>query len=782
MPAPAREPLDAAARSACRQRLGSRFAEIDEVFDDCLDQAQRLLSPQGVLDWLDLAGWLGRLGRGPEPLLACLHAWPAVAQAVGEDSMALVRETLEAMQKSPNGRALAPLLQTLPAVARRLPSAPALGRYLALVLLLMRRTSVSIHGRHATEPSPGLPAFLAQAPVLVALAPLDGLARWMEAGIRLHGQHPQRQVDYFGAASADSRALLQRERHGTLLMDVQRRLNLTLLGLWRQDATLVPIPVSPLDDAARPEIQPHMQLDAGGWGLCLPEVLDALHGVGGLARYRAMLAHLAAHREWSRPLLADNWSPLQRLAVECFEDARIDHLLLNRFPGLRPVLLALHPRPGEVVEVVEGAEPAGRRNRLRQRLTLLSRALLQADANESDATRQQFRERFLALLATGPSSTREMATLALNWVVRTREPSDQFADVAFKDTHIDWRDDNRHLWTFIEHGDEEQAFDERRRREAVDEARLPPRLYPEWDASTQQLRPDWVSVFDVLHPPGQASEIAALMQRHEGTARHLKRLLDALKPQDRTRLHHQEEGTALDLDAALRAVVEVRAGLLPDTRVQMSTRHNGRSMAVLLLIDLSASVNDPVPGAGGVTAAGAAGETVLSLSRAAVAMLAWAISTLGDQLAIAGFHSNTRHDLRYLHILGFGETWADVSADHSPQGRLAATQGAYSTRMGAALRHAGHLLSGRQADRHLLLLLTDGQPADVDVSDPQHLIADAAHAVRGLADQGLHTHCVSLDAKADDYVTRIFGKHHSVIDRVEQLPRRLPEIFMALTR
>jgi nitric oxide reductase activation protein len=102
--------------------------------------------------------------------------------------------------------------------------------------------------------------------------------------------------------------------------------------------------------------------------------------------------------------------------------------------------------------------------------------------------------------------------------------------------------------------------------------------------------------------------------------------------------------------------------------------------------------------------------------------------------------------------------------------------------MGAALRHAGHLMSGRQADKKLLLVLTDGQPADVDVSDPQHLHADAAHAVRELDAMALRTHCISLDAKADDYVGRIFGTRWTVIDHVEQLPRRLPELFLSLTR
>jgi Mg-chelatase subunit ChlD len=742
-----------------RARLGSRFAEVDAVFDDCADRALQVLSPQGMDDWLGLAGWLGRLGRGPEPLLVCLEAWPAVAQAAGEGAIAPLRQALAALQKSPNGRAIAPLLQTLPAVARRLPSIEALRRYLQLVVQLMQRTSLSIHGHHATEPSPSLPAFLAQAPRLVALVPLDGLARWMDAGIRLHGTHPQRQIAFFANESADSRALLQRERHGTLLMDVERRLTLTLRSLWRQDLALVPYPVAPEGDEPN-GMQPHLEAD----GLRLPEVLDTLNGISGLAQYRAMLAHLAAHREFSQPLVADNLSPLQRLAVECFEDARVDHLVLRRYPGLRPTLLALHPSPAATVDLA-------RQSGLRVRLTLLSRALLQVDLSEADPLRQQVRDRFLAELASGPSSTRHMADLALEWAARTRVPSDQFAQVAFEHTHVPWRDDNRHLWTFIEAGDEEEAFDQRQRKAPEAATSLPPRLYPEWDAAASQLRPDWTSVYDTLQPPGQASDIAALMQRHQGTARHLKRLLDALKPQDRTRLRRQEEGTELDLDAALRSLVDARAsGQPPDTRVQMSTRSNGRDMAVLLLLDLSASVNDPVPGS--------PGETVLSLSRAAVALLAWAISQLGDQLAIAGFHSNTRHEVRYLHIKGFGETWAD----DAPQARLAAVQGAWSTRMGAALRHAGHLLSGRQADRRLLLVLTDGQPADVDVSDPDHLIADAAQAVRTLDAQGLHTHCVSLDAKADDYVARIFGPRHSVIDRVEQLPRRLPEVFVALTR
>ena len=34
-------------------------------------------------------------------------------------------------------------------------------------------------------------------------------------------------------------------------------------------------------------------------------------------------------------------------------------------------------------------------------------------------------------------------------------------------------------------------------------------------------------------------------------------------------------------------------------------------------------------------------------------------------------------------------------------------------------RHAGHYLAHQQADKKLLLVLTDGEPSDVDTQDPR---------------------------------------------------------------
>ncbi|WP_312263026.1 VWA domain-containing protein [Candidatus Igneacidithiobacillus taiwanensis] len=736
-------------------RLDTGFSEVERVFPDLWQEARALLSPQGLLDYLEAARQIGKLGRGSEPMLVFLEEWPGVAKAVGEDALHAVTDAIGRLQKSPNGRDITGLLQTLAPVAERLRSQELLASYLQIAMRLQAQTSGSIHGRQTTIPSSGLPEFFAQAPALLQQVSLEGLANWVEYGIHNYANHPDRQKDYFGLQSADSRAVLQRERHGTLLADIERRLDLYLRGLWQDDAQLIPY-----STAFHQLRQPMPYFDSLGFRL--PDVYEDAHNVAGIDRYRAALAHMVGHRRWSRPLIADNWSPFQRLAVECLEDCRIDTLLIREYPGLRALLLRLHPMPRE------DACDSQTTSCLRHRLAMLSRALLDPEHTYNNSTILKVVARFQAFLAQGLSSTEEVAALALEFVTRTRLPSDQFAQVHFTDTVVDYRDDNRHLWTFIEPDDEEESLEDSPRAQHAEEASsLPPRHYPEWDDQSQSYRPDWVSVYDQLHPSGNPDQIDRLLARHAVLAKRLQRLFDLLKPQDKERVRYQEDGSELDLDIALRAFIDYKSGAQPDPRINFRHRSHHRDITVLLLLDLSDSLNDPVAGTG---------QTLLELSQEAVSLLAWAIESLGDPFAIAGFHSNTRHEVRYAHIKGFGEQW-----DTSVKARLAGMQACWSTRMGAAMRHAGQYLGARKAEKKLLLVLTDGAPADVDVTAPQQLIADARQAVKELDQQGIYSYCISLDPQADAYVGNIFGRQFTVIDHIERLPERLPQLFLALT-
>jgi uncharacterized protein YegL len=558
--------------------------------------------------------------------------------------------------------------------------------------------------------------------------------------------------------------VVQRERHGTLFADVERPLDLYLRALWRDSEQLVPYSTA-FDDLRKP-IPYYDKL-----GMRVPDVFDDVADASGLDRYRAVLAHMVGHRRWSSSIIADNYSPFQRMAVEFFEDCRIETLLIREYPGLRRIFLALHPVPGETECDPETTSC------LRHRLAMLSRALLDPQHSYTNPQLLEFAKRFHDSLSPGISSTREMADLALSYVARTRRQSDQFARVHFDNTVIDYRDDNRHLWQYIEDSDDEEFFDDpaKQNRKPAEALSLPPRRYPEWDYQSQTYRPDWASVYEALHPSGNAADIDRLLEKHAALAKRLKRLLDLLKPQDKVRIRYQEEGSDLDLDIAISSLIDYKSGTTPDPRINMSHRTDGRSIDVLLLLDLSESLNCQVGQK--VGAGGTAGQTVLELSQEAVSLLAWAIDCLGDAYAIAGFHSNTRHEVRYQHIKGFSERW-----DDTVKARLAAMQAGWSTRMGAALRHAGHYLEHRRADKKILLLLTDGEPADIDVTEPEQLRSDARKAVEELAARGVTSFCLSLDPKADEYVRDIFGKNWRVLDRVEKLPEALPSLYLQLTR
>jgi hypothetical protein len=788
------------------KQLDTRFPQVEEVFEDVMAEALAVLTAAGRDAYLEAARVIGKLGRGVEPMLAFMEAWPSTAKTIGEDALPAVMAVVQRMQKSPNSGAITPFLQTLAPVARRLHAQEQMAHYLDLTLDFMERTTGSVHGHHTTFPSPGLPEFFAQAPFLLSQLSLAGLKNWVEYGIRNYRTHPERQKDYFSLQSADSRAVLQRERHGTLFMDVERKLDLYLRGLWQDSEHLVPY--STAFDELRKPIPYYDKL-----GIRLPDVYDDVilpspasphpnplpegegakaeskpiergvggegHGmaarasgggaggegirVSGLDRYRATLAHIVGHRRWSEAQVADNWSPFQRMAVEFFEDCRVETLLIREYPGLRRIFLALHPKPAE-----NACDPATT-SCLRHRMAMLSRALLDPNHGYTDADLNDFVARFRAIMDAGASSTAEIAALALSYVAKTRRQSDQFARIHFDDTVVDYRDDNRQLWKFIEAGDEEEAFDEQRKIEPGEELHgLPPRHYPEWDYNSQTYRPDWASVYEALHASGNPADIDRLLAKHGALAKQLKKMLDLLKPQDKVRIRYQEEGSELDLDVAIRSLIDFKGGATPDPRINMSHRTDGRDIAVMLLLDLSESLNEKAAGSD---------QTILELSQEAVSLLAWAIEKLGDPFAIAGFHSNTRHDVRYLHIKGYGEHWND-----DVKARLAAMKAGYSTRMGAAMRHAAHYLGARRADKKLMLILTDGKPSDVDTHDERLLIDDARQAVKELDQDGIFTYCISLDPKADEYVGDIFGRQFTVIDHIERLPERLPQLFMALTK
>ena len=731
-----------------RDKLRCTVAKVDDIFEAALENAQSVMDDETLTAWLAGADKVCALGRGKELVLLYLDEMPEVVKHSDAAILPEVADLAAHLSAEAVRGSIAPFLGTLAAVARRLDNPDLLRIWLRLIRKMV------------AEAKEGTVPLLARSPYLFAQLSLPGVENWVNYGMRVYRDHQHRLPDYFSLQSADSKAMLVKERNGTLFMDVERQLHMFQRAFWETN-----LDFHPYSEAFATERKPRPHLDR--LGLHIPDVYEDNGTVGGLQRYRAILAHLLAHTTWTTPLLADNFSVFQHIAIEVFEDSRVEHLAMQKYPGLRPLWISLHPIP------VPGSCPKGWAC-IRHRLAMVSYAILNPEHRYTDPALLEYVTLFRERFAADPHDPKLAVDLGVGWLQDNFEHDFRQANVWFEDTEVSYRDDNRYLWMFLEEAEEQDDFHSdhgamSRQADEDDDGLLPPRFYPEWDYQLQSYRPDWVTVFERLHERGDAGFIDKLLDKHQRLAKQLKAIVDLLKPQQRKRVRYQQEGDDLDLDVAIRAAIDYRIGSTPDIRIQQSHVKDGRDIAVMLLLDLSESINEVPPGAQ---------STILQLSQEAAALLATSVEALGDPLAIAGFNSNTRNEVSYSHFKSFKESWGEV-----PKARLAAMEGSYSTRMGAALRHAGSYLENRAEEKRLLLVLTDGQPHDIDVSDPKYLPEDTHLAVGELASKGVTTYCISLDPNADDYVAEVFGLNNfTVIDKVESLPEKLPKLFMSLTR
>ena len=747
--------------AAYQEKFTSGFEQAQEVFPQCVAEADRLLSPEGVQRYIEKADFLSRIGRGVEPCLIYLAEMPQIAEHIGEESLEFVADYAYKLARSPNKTALIPFLESLRSVCRRVDDMESLRRYVKVIDTFIAATETVIHGHNSLYESAGLVQMLNAIPQLIGKLTIEGVCNFVQYGVKSYKGAPDQAIEYFSLDSHDAKAVIQRERNGVVFKDVERHMEMLKESLWRCD-DLPFVTFSTYFDQLRKPV-PYLDETL----IAMPDMYDTENDVPGIDRYRATLAHMMAHRRWSTKLMADNFAPHMQLFISTFEDCRVERLAMLRFPGLKKYFLALHPIPplGDCDAETQAC--------LRYRATRLSRALIDEQFDPEDELIELFRERFNQLIEEKgeESNTNDMKDLGTLYYVKSRVTSDSFPDIYFDHTEISYRDDNRYLWFHYEEYDE--AEDSHRNEYENDEPRLgdeggiPPRHYDEWDYLSESYRPEWTTVYERLHPSANSRDIDRLLEKHGDLAKRLKKMIEMLKPQNKKRIRFQEEGEELDIDVAIRSLVDYRSGAAPDPRINYSHITDSRNIAVMLLVDMSESLNNRVEGGS---------QSLLQLSQESLALMSWTVDQLGDKFAIAGFHSDTRHQVLYHHIKGYSEHYTD-----EVKARIAAMQAGLSTRMGAAMRHAAHYLEHQAAEKKLMLILTDGEPADIDSKDPRMLIEDTHRAVQELRQKGIYSYCINMDARADEYVADIFGNHYTIIDHVEKLPEQLPRVFMELT-
>ncbi|MGF1624466.1 MAG: nitric oxide reductase activation protein NorD [Alphaproteobacteria bacterium] len=732
--------------------------------------AARAFPEEAAARWLRAQRKLSGAGYGPNVLSAYVQQSPHIALLVGPDAAIELAETVSAVAIKAGLKAAEALPWAALKVAERLQD---LARFRAWLSLIQRFAALA---PESVDP------VLDRMERLIAGLTVSRLEAWLLAGVRTGGSDRERRLRFFLLEDPEAERWLQRESGDVLFTDVDRRLKAYLAALWR-----VRVPIrEPSLSAPAP-----MRRRAGfGRGIIrMPATFPGYRGRQAEDLFRAALAHIGAHFTYSGPSFPiGSLKPLQVALVSLIEDARVEQLAMQEFPGLARLWLPFH------IAQASGATTAP------SLLARLSRALIDPEFADLDGWVRKGREMFLAVRDQwhDPAVSRRIGGLLGNDLGQMRI---QFNAKSYI-VEPPYRDDNLGLWDFGDQAadieetelvmesvriarqdeDDRSPPDRERREEEPEETPnvaslspqplqadgIPVARYPEYDYATGRERSDWTTLVEYRPTPGPAARIDDILDRHHGLVTRITGLIRSARVSRPQRLKRQHEGDQLDLDACIGAAVSRRIGETPDPRVFSRAERRSRDLSVLLLLDVSESTRDRVR---------SGRSSVLEVEREAAVLLAHAMDGLGDPFAIAAFCSNRRDDVRYRRIKDF-----DAPYDALARAGLAGLESELSTRLGAAMRHAGVDLGRQLTHRRLLLVVTDGEPSDIDIEDRTYLVEDARRAVSGLAGQGIDTFCVGLDSGGDSYLARIFGRRNFVqIDRLERLPEKLPMLYFRLT-
>lgn len=598
-------------------------------------------------------------------------------------------------------------------------------------------------------------------------SPLEFLM-WARLGLR-RGQQASLSVDddelaHFELRSRQSAALVSGDEAAVNFVNSRPRLRHLLRALY--DVAPAIHPVEQGIATRRPFLS--------NLGLHLPESSRALRGPAARDWYDAAASHAAAHLRHSRHRFErGSLKPVQMALVGLLEDARVEALAVAEMPGLRRLWLRHHAanvEHGQTFQVL---------------MLRLARGLLDPAYEDPHPWVTKGRRLWREFSAAGtsqerlaPATLRDMASRLGNDIGQRR------LQFNYREYVVEpsYRDDNAHLWLdeqeasakIVSTTDPLQLPTDATPKSPVPSAEMSPALvlarfqYAEWDRLVGDYRSAWCTVREIQSQPSDPSELRALVESHGPLLHQLKRALRAGRMRDRLTLRAQLRGDDLDVDAAVRSQIDRRLRHTPSEKVEQRQARSERSAAALLLIDSSTSTADLSP----------SGERVLDLARNAALLTVLTLTDAGDRCAIDTFCSNGRHEVEYLRAVEFGELLGQDAL-----GRLAGVSSRWSTRMGAAIRHAGHRLEQQPQARRLLLFITDGEPHDIDIHDKRYLVEDARRAVLEVRRRGINVFCVTLDPAADDYLRKIFGSgHYRVLDRIESLPRVLPRVVVRLVQ
>ena len=290
--------------------------------------------------------------------------------------------------------------------------------------------------------------------------------------------------------------------------------------------------------------------------------------------------------------------------------------------------------------------------------------------------------------------------------------------------------------------------------------------YPEWDYKKAEYKDDYSIGFE-----SDADEIAGdfvnkVLAEKKGLIKEVKRKFESLTPALRIE-KRQLDGDAIDIDAAVEAMVDLKLGKQPDERLFKRHKRAERDISSLFLVDLSMSTDTWVKE-----------SRVIDHEKEALIVLCEALQSLNERYSIYGFSGQTRKKCTYLKIKSFDENY-----EAKTKRRIEGLIPYHYTRMGPAIRHSVTHLKKEPSEVKLLFILSDGKPNDVDSYEGKYGIEDTRMAIREAERMGIIPFCLTVDSEAHEYLPSLFGRgNYAVLSGVERLAKHLPDLYARIIR
>ncbi len=267
-------------------------------------------------------------------------------------------------------------------------------------------------------------------------------------------------------------------------------------------------------------------------------------------------------------------------------------------------------------------------------------------------------------------------------------------------------------------------------------------LYDEWDFAKRKYKKDFCKVFPKSVREKDPAYYKQCLREHATTLNILRKILANLNNRYQE-LKRQTYGENIDIDAVTDFYIDAHAGRTPSEKIYLSKRKLEKDISIMLLLDVSLSSDGY-----------ANGNRVIDVEKKVSILFGEILQEFNVDFSINAFFSKTRNYSTYITLKGFDEKWAqakDKIGSIDPQGY---------TRIGAALRHSGSLLSRRPAKNKWLILISDGKPNDYDRYEGKYGIRDVKQALRELNQNNIHSYALAIEAEAKYYLPQMFGTNH----------------------